>query len=88
MRGEGVPLDVVEEVCQIIAHHHTPGVVDTLNFKVVYDADIIEGMASGELEKSSFLTEGGEEVARLNGFSQRPSVTMLISRSSGAVQPP
>lgn len=31
--------DDIEEICSIIAHHHTPGKVDTLNFKVLYDAD-------------------------------------------------
>ncbi len=40
MRQEGLPERMIEEVCQIIAHHHTPGVVDTVNFEVVYRADV------------------------------------------------
>lgn len=29
----------IEEICLIIAHHHSPGEVNTRNFKVLYDAD-------------------------------------------------
>ena len=29
----------IDEICEIIAHHHTPGKVNTQNFKVLYDAD-------------------------------------------------
>lgn len=34
-----VPQDIIEEACGIIGCHHTPGKINTLNFKVVYDAD-------------------------------------------------
>lgn len=30
---------VISEVSQIIASHHSPGEVDTLNFKILWDAD-------------------------------------------------
>ena len=29
----------IDEICAIIAHHHSPGKIDTKNFKVLYDAD-------------------------------------------------
>lgn len=29
----------IPEVLEIIAHHHTPGKVKTLNFRILYDAD-------------------------------------------------
>lgn len=29
----------IDEICQIIAHHHSPGKINTQNFKVLYDAD-------------------------------------------------
>jgi HD superfamily phosphodiesterase len=35
----GYPEPVIEEVCTIIAHHHSPGKVDTTNFRILYDAD-------------------------------------------------
>lgn len=31
--------DKVAEICDIIAHHHSPGVITTRNFQVLYDAD-------------------------------------------------
>ena len=33
------PADKTVEILEIIAHHHSPGKVDTLNFKILYDAD-------------------------------------------------
>jgi len=63
MLQEGLPEELIEEVCQIISHHHTPGLVDTINFKVVYDADLIVNIGDRELSKGKFLTEGGRKVA-------------------------
>ena len=85
---EGVPLareiltrlgardDLIEEVCDIIGHHHDPRVEETLNFKVVYDADLIvnleedqktepvAGEVLAERIEKSFLTKSGREMAR------------------------
>ncbi len=66
---------IIEEVCDIIGHHHSPRPDETINFKVLYDADLIvnleekqkEAPSSQEhLEKivtGSFLTQEGAEVA-------------------------
>ena len=35
----GLKKEDIEEICEIIAHHHSPGKIDTQNFKVLYDAD-------------------------------------------------
>jgi len=35
----GIKKSDIEEICAIIAHHHSPGEVNTQNFKVLYDAD-------------------------------------------------
>lgn len=61
MSEEELSEGLVEEVCQIIAHHHTPGVVDTNNFKVLYDADLIVNLEDREIKKGRFLTEGGRK---------------------------
>ena len=37
----GATEDLIEEVCNIIAHHHHPRAEETQNFKVLYDADLI-----------------------------------------------
>ena len=31
--------EIIDEVCRIIASHHSPGEVNTLNFKILWDAD-------------------------------------------------
>lgn len=64
----------IDEICEIIAHHHTPGKVDTLNFKVLYDADWlvnlkdeVDTMDKARLRKiidKVFLTESGKTLAK------------------------
>ena len=63
LEQEGLPTSMIEEVCQIVGHHHTPGVVDTINFKIVYDADLIVNLEDKELSRAKFLTKGGRRVA-------------------------
>lgn len=63
----------IEEICEIIAHHHTPGKVDTLNFKVLYDADWLVNLKDETDIKDKkklkqaieriFLTKSGKELA-------------------------
>ena len=70
----GYPKEVVEEVCTIIASHHSPGEVDTDNFRVVYDADWLVNLKDEydvedreKLERiidRVFLTASGKRVAR------------------------
>ncbi|MEN8246009.1 MAG: HD domain-containing protein [Thermodesulfobacteriota bacterium] len=67
---------LIEEVCDIIGHHHHPREDDTISFKVMYDADLIVNLeeahkekpkTSDELEKliaNAFLTESGKAEAR------------------------
>ncbi len=33
------PQEKITEVLKIIAHHHSPGIVTTDNFQIIYDAD-------------------------------------------------
>ncbi len=66
---------LIDEVCGIIAHHHHPKGDDTLNFKVVYDADQIanleEALKKTAMEKArlkekiekTFLTRSGKKTA-------------------------
>jgi len=70
------PQELVEEVCDIIGHHHSPRDEETINFKVLYDADLIVNMTElykqkphtqEQLEKilaSSFMTEAGAQESR------------------------
>lgn len=40
----GARHELIEEVCDIIGHHHQPRAKETVNFKSLYDADIITNM--------------------------------------------
>ncbi len=43
----GMDKNIIQEICEIIAHHHSPGKVNTLNFKILYDADGIVNKSEG-----------------------------------------
>ena len=72
----GAKEELIKEVCDIIGHHHHPRSDDSLNFKVVYDSDLLENInekqkkaprSKEEIEniiERSFLTDGGREAAR------------------------
>ncbi|MBC2745136.1 MAG: HD domain-containing protein [Desulfosarcina sp.] len=72
----GAKPPLVEEVCDIVAHHHHPREEETLNFKALYDADWIanledrkkeNGLAPEKIESiiaEKFLTESGRAEAR------------------------
>lgn len=64
----------IDEICEIIAHHHSPGRVNTQNFKVLYDSDWLVNLKDEfdtkdkvELAKiidKVFLTASGKELAK------------------------
>ena len=72
----GAKEELIDEVCDIIGHHHNPRAEETANFKVVYDSDLIANLEEKYKESpidtdrlsriidKSFLTESGREVAR------------------------
>ncbi len=35
----GFHVNDIDEICQIIGHHHSPGKINTQNFKIIYDSD-------------------------------------------------
>ena len=76
MEKLGANPGLTDEVCDIVGHHHHPREEETLNFKALYDADLItnleeEGkdkpMDKDRIEKiiaKSFLTEAGRDSAK------------------------
>ncbi|MBW1893703.1 MAG: HD domain-containing protein [Deltaproteobacteria bacterium] len=72
----GANEEMTDEVCDIVGHHHSPRPDETVNFKVLYDADLIANLEDNKKEKKtesqrlesiiekSFLTKGGREEAR------------------------
>ena len=70
----GAPEALIEEVCDIIEHHHGPRPTETINFKVFYDAYLLADMEKKQKEtpaghqqlkkvNTSFLTENGAKQA-------------------------
>ena len=70
----GLERENIDEICEIIAHHHSPGKIDTQNFKILYDADWLVNLKDevdvtdkAELKKMIdrvFLTSAGKQLAR------------------------
>lgn len=73
LKKAGIKQDVIDEVCAIIACHHSPGENDTENFKVLWDSDWLvnfreeyEGKDKKSVEKAIskiFMTGTGRELA-------------------------
>ncbi len=75
LTGLKAEANLIDEVCDIIGHHHSPRPEESINFKVLYDADLIVNLEEKQkespsprehLEKiisKSFLTETGAQVA-------------------------
>jgi nitrous oxide reductase accessory protein NosL len=71
MEKLGAKEELIDEVCDIIGHHHHPRPEETASFKAVYDADLIANMEDNHKDKpidadrlekvigKSFLTESG-----------------------------
>ncbi len=72
----GGPPEFVEEVCDIIGHHHHPRPEETSNFKILFDADLIVNLEENQqnhkiprekmetIIEKNFLTESGRKLAR------------------------
>lgn len=71
----GARPELIDEVCDIVGHHHHPRETETLNFKCLYDADLIVNLEEQHKEspiaperiralaEKSFLTETGAKLA-------------------------
>jgi hypothetical protein len=71
----GAGSDLVEAVCDIVAHHHHPRPEETINFRAVYDADLIVNLQENQgqvalnpdrlkaMIAENFLSESGRALA-------------------------
>ncbi len=72
----GATPGLIDEVSDIIGHHHHPRPEETTNFKIVYDADMIVNLEENQHDQKipreklaamiekNFLTAAGRELAR------------------------
>ena len=90
----GFERNQIAEICEIIAHHHSPGKINTQNFKILYDADWLVNLKDEydiqDMSKLSntidrvFLTEGGKSLARAtyqSGDSNSHANCFKVSRN-------
>jgi HD superfamily phosphodiesterase len=59
MNNLGIEAIIIEEVCSIITHHHSPGKIDTINFKILYDADWLVNL------QDEFRCQDREKLSRI-----------------------
>jgi HD superfamily phosphodiesterase len=76
MEKLGAKQSMIDEVCDIIGHHHHPRDTETLNFKILYDSDSIVNLEEQNKEKpisserltqiinNKFFTEQGRNEAK------------------------
>jgi HD superfamily phosphodiesterase/DNA-directed RNA polymerase subunit RPC12/RpoP len=70
---QGLAMETIDEICDIIGHHHSPREEETENFKILYDSDSIVNLEEFIEKKSkeeliefinkTFLTPEGKELA-------------------------
>lgn len=70
----GMNLDDINEICEIIGHHHTPGVINSINFKILYDSDWLVNLGDevnikdkeklARIIEKNFLTATGKSMAK------------------------
>ena len=80
--GLGLKMEHIDEICDIVANHHSPGKIDTRNFAVLCDADQIVNLKHKaerqdrqrveELIEETFLTAAGKELARKTYLAPSP----------------
>ena len=73
LERHGVPPNVVEHICRIIASHHSAKDIDTVEFRIVWDADWLVNLSSDfadasrerlkEVIDKTFKTRKGREIA-------------------------
>lgn len=74
LTGLGFERAQIEEICEIIAHHHSPGKVASKNFAILYDADWLVNLRDEHdiqdrskltnIIEKVFLTQSGKSLAR------------------------
>ena len=66
--------EIIEEVCEIVGCHHSPGEIETMNFKIMWDADWLVNLPDvydikdktklAEIINKTFMTKSGLEKAK------------------------
>ena len=70
----GFKINDINEICEIIGHHHSPGKINTGNFKIIYDSDWLVNLKDEtdlndkekvkEIINKVFFSQSAKEIAR------------------------
>jgi putative nucleotidyltransferase with HDIG domain len=52
LEKQDIPAEAIEHICRIIANHHSAGEIDTLEFRIVWDADMIVNLTADSITSS------------------------------------
>jgi len=76
----GAKEELISEVCDIVAHHHHPKEDETLNFKCLYDADMITNMIGCDGKKELDAKQFGKKLDRilLTGSGKKLAKQVLL----------
>ena len=89
---------MIEEVLDIIGHHHHPRPEETTNFKILYDADMIVNLEENQKESKlapgkltamidrNFLTESGRKIARKIFLATEVTVRQSRNQKTSATE--
>ena len=72
MENLGASPPLIDEVCDIIRHHHHPRKEETLNFKVLYDADLISQCGRKTEREPKFTRATGTNRQPVFSYGKRP----------------
>jgi len=48
---------IIEEICDLISHHHHPRAKETLNFQILYEADLLVNFEEGSFKNKDLFLE-------------------------------
>ncbi len=69
----GVDKETIDEVCNLIAYHHRPGHIETLNFQILWEADSLVNLEEAtdrepnqvkKMIEGTFKTSTGKSLAK------------------------
>ncbi len=70
----GLERETIDEVCDLIAHHHSPGRIKTLNFQVLWEADFLVNVEDATDEER-------EEIQRMVETTFRTATGKILAKN-------
>jgi HD superfamily phosphodiesterase len=75
----GADRDMIDEVCNLIAHHHSPGQIQTLNFQILWEADCLANLEEVTDKEPDRVAKTVENIFR-TATGKRLAKTLLLDK--------